>query len=145
MALSERSRSEFYQALSSLVSQEAIGEMLSYFPARDVEEPVTKEFLRAESAVLRSDVERGFSEIRGEMDRRFAEVQGEMNRRFTEFQGDMDRRFAEVHGEMDRGFAEVRSEVAELRGEMRGLRTMAWVNVMLLVSFAGLLTATNAF
>lgn len=52
MALSERSRSALYQGLSTLVDEEALQEMLSYFPARDVEEPVTKEFLRAELAHL---------------------------------------------------------------------------------------------
>ncbi len=31
--------------------------MLSYFPARDVDEPVTKDFLRAELAVLRAEME----------------------------------------------------------------------------------------
>ncbi len=49
MALSERSRSVLYQGLVTIVEDEqAVQEMMSYFPARDVEEPVTKDFLRAE-------------------------------------------------------------------------------------------------
>lgn len=39
-------------------SKKAVDEMLSYFPARDVEEPVTKDFLRAEMAELRTEMER---------------------------------------------------------------------------------------
>ena len=48
MALTEKSRSALYQGLSNVVDEEAVQEMLSYFPARDVEEPVTKDLLRAE-------------------------------------------------------------------------------------------------
>lgn len=57
MALTERSRSVLYQSLYVVVADEqAVQEMLSYFPARDVEEPVTKEFLRAELAELRVEL-----------------------------------------------------------------------------------------
>ncbi len=34
-----------------------MGETLSYFPARDVDEPVSKEFLRAEIADLRAEMQ----------------------------------------------------------------------------------------
>jgi hypothetical protein len=44
MPLSEKSRSALYQGLVSAVrDEEAVAEMMAYFPARDVEEPVTKE------------------------------------------------------------------------------------------------------
>ncbi len=52
MALTEKSRSALYLGLSHVIDEEAVEEMLSYFPARDVEESVTKEFLRAELAEL---------------------------------------------------------------------------------------------
>jgi hypothetical protein len=48
MAISEKSRSALYQGLTSIAGEEAASEMLSNFPSRDVDEPVTKEFLRAE-------------------------------------------------------------------------------------------------
>ena len=49
MAMTERSRSILFQRLSAITDdEEAVGEMMSYFPARDVEEPATKEFVRAE-------------------------------------------------------------------------------------------------
>ena len=56
MALSERSRTTIYQQFKPLLGEKVVGEMLSYFPARDVEEPATKEFVRAELASLRADV-----------------------------------------------------------------------------------------
>jgi len=57
MALSERSRSVLYQGLITIVDDEqAVQEMMSYFPARDVEEPITKDFLRAELNDLRTEM-----------------------------------------------------------------------------------------
>jgi hypothetical protein len=47
--MTERSRHKLYETFTALIDDEtAVQEMLSYFPARDVEEPVTKDFLRAE-------------------------------------------------------------------------------------------------
>lgn len=45
MALSASSRSTLYQKFSPLLGEKATEEMLANFPARDVEEPVTKEHL----------------------------------------------------------------------------------------------------
>ena len=79
MSLSEKSRSAIYTGLQAVVDEEAVQEMLSYFPARDVEEPVTKDFLRAELAFSRvtlSDELR--TEFRGEMAELRSEFRGEM-------------------------------------------------------------------
>jgi hypothetical protein len=68
MALTERSRSAIYHGLSGVIrNEEAVGEMLSYFPARDVEEPATKEFVRAELALLRADLTGPVEGLRAEM------------------------------------------------------------------------------
>ena len=56
MAISEKSRSALSQGLVPIAGEEAVGEMLSFFPARDVEEPVTKELLRAEIADVRTEI-----------------------------------------------------------------------------------------
>ncbi len=63
MALTEKSRSALYQGLTRIVDEEAVQEMMSFFPARDVEEPVTKEFLRAEMSDLRAEL----SEFKAEL------------------------------------------------------------------------------
>jgi hypothetical protein len=60
MAMSAKTRSTIYQGLQPIVGEEAVGEMLSYFPARDVEEPATKEFVRAEIEALRSEMHAAF-------------------------------------------------------------------------------------
>ena len=57
MARTERSRSARYQGLTDLIEDEvAVGELLSYFPARDVEEPATKEFVATQMAELRMEL-----------------------------------------------------------------------------------------
>lgn len=58
--------------------------MLSYFPARDVEEPVTREFLRAEIADVRAEV----AEMRGAMSGMQSEMSG-MKGEMAEMRMDM--------------------------------------------------------
>jgi len=67
MALTERSRNALYQGLTDVIDEEAVSEMLSYFPARDSEEPVTNEFLRAEMADLRADLRAEMADLRAEV------------------------------------------------------------------------------
>ncbi len=76
MALTERSRSALYQGLSAVVHDEqAVQEMLSFFPARDVEEPATKEFVRAEIAELRVEM----ADLRNEFRSEFGEFKAEIH------------------------------------------------------------------
>ncbi|MCB0986541.1 MAG: hypothetical protein KDB09_02110 [Acidimicrobiales bacterium] len=83
MALTQRSRSAIYAGLSDVITDpQAVEEMLAYFPARDVEEPVTKEFLRAEMSVLSA-------ELRGEMSDLRTELRGEMSGLRTELRDEM--------------------------------------------------------
>lgn len=78
MALSERGRSVLYRGLVTAIGdEEAVAEMMAYFPSRDVEEPVTKEFLRAEMADLRVEMADLRAELRGEMADLRAEARGE--------------------------------------------------------------------
>jgi hypothetical protein len=63
VAISEKSRSALYQGLVPIAGEEAVGEMLSYFPARDVDEPVSKELLRAEIADLRAELHRSINRL----------------------------------------------------------------------------------
>ncbi len=67
MALSEKSRSALYQALSRTIDEEVVAEMLAHFPARDVEEPVTREHLDRRIAELRGELHAEISGLRGEL------------------------------------------------------------------------------
>ncbi len=115
MALTEKSRSALYLGLTELIADEqAVQEMLSYFPARDVEEPVTKEFLRAEMAVLRAEM----ADLRTEM--------------------------AELRAEMADFRTEMRTEMADFRTEMeRNLRSLQTWTIGTGISLGGLIVATS--
>lgn len=65
--LGEKSRSLWFQNLSPIVGEEAIGEMLAHYPATEGGQPVTKDYLDSrlagQSSVLRGEM----SELRVEM------------------------------------------------------------------------------
>ena len=56
MPISEKSRSAIYQALSPITGEEAVAEMLAQFPARDLDEPITRDYLDARLAGLRVEM-----------------------------------------------------------------------------------------
>jgi hypothetical protein len=79
VALTERSRSALYQGLTDVIQDEvAVGELLSYFPARDGEEPATKEFVAAQIAGLRTDVIGGDASIRADLGGEIAGLRTEL-------------------------------------------------------------------
>ena len=81
MALTERNRNALYQGLTRTIGdEEAVEAMLAQFPARDIDEPATKDFVRAEIAGLeqrlRKDMTDGFAAV-------LKEVHDEMRRWFV--------------------------------------------------------------
>ena len=92
MAMSEKSRSTLYQGFVGLIPDEqAVEEMLSYFPARDVEEPVTKDHLRAEIALVRTELHAEMALLRVEMSELRTGLKGEMSELRTELKVDLER------------------------------------------------------
>jgi hypothetical protein len=82
MPLTQRSRTALYQGLTQLIQDDqAVEEMLSYFPSRDVEEPVTKELMRAEIATVRTEI----ATVRAEM----AEMRADLRTEIADLRTDM--------------------------------------------------------
>ena len=118
MSLTERSRAALYQGLITVINDEqAVQEMMSYFPARDVEEPVTKEFLRAELAANREQI---CAELRSETLTLGRELR------------------AEMAAQRDELSAATATLGRDLRSEIHRL---ALINVGSLVAFAGVVIA----
>jgi len=118
MPMTERSRHKLYETFTALIDDEdAVQEMLSYFPARDVEEPVTKDFLRAE---LQTEI----GAVRLEV-------------------GDLR---AELQAEIGGLRAELHSEIGGLRAEVHqsARATQTWV-ISTGLSLAGLILAVARF
>ncbi len=136
MALTEKSRAALFQGLSNVVDEEAVEEMLSFFPARDVEEAVTKEFLRAELAEMELRMMTAFrSELRSGLDGLRSELR-------TELGSEIEGLRSEVKSEVGGLRSEVKSEIGGLRLEIREeIRRMIWLNVGTLVAFAGVIIA----
>ena len=79
MAMSQKSRSEIYQAFEPLLGEVATEEMLAQFPARDLDQPVTVAHLRAEMADLRAEMAELRAEIRIELHTELAALRAEMH------------------------------------------------------------------
>jgi hypothetical protein len=80
VALTTRHRSSIYRTLSPLIGEEEAEALLSQFPARELDEPVTKEFVRAEIATLRGELHTEIAAVRTEL----AQLEARINDRFRE-------------------------------------------------------------
>lgn len=67
MAISEKLRASIFRKLSPVIGEEETEAVLSNFPARDVEEPVTKEHLQLELTLIRTDLDAGLAAVRLEI------------------------------------------------------------------------------
>jgi len=145
MALTERSRHRLYEALGPIIDDEqAVQEMLSYFPARDVEEPVTKDFLRAELnaqiGALRGEMHTEVGTLRAEMHAMDSALRDEIGTLRSEMHAEIGALRSEMHA-MD---SALREEIGSLRTEVeRMVRTLqTWV-VGTGISLAGLIVALS--
>lgn len=135
MSLSQRSRSVIYDGLNRIIEdREAVEELMSHFPARDLDEPVTKEFHRAETATLRAEMALSAAELRGEMAELATGLRGEM----AELRSDMRSEMAELRTDMQVGFADIRTEMH--RGFQRMTLSLAALMVSMSAVTAGLVT-----
>jgi hypothetical protein len=80
VALTTRHRSSIFQSLTPIIGEEEAEALLSQFPARDLDEPVTKEFVRAEISEVRAEI----AALRGEMQSEIARLEARINDRFRE-------------------------------------------------------------
>jgi len=111
MALTERSRSALYRGLSEVLhDEEAVGEMLSYFPARDVDEPASRDFVDARIA----HVESRFVALDARMEVGFASTDA----RFSELETRMEARFSSVEARMEAGFLATEARFSSVEARM---------------------------
>lgn len=83
MALSQKHRSSLYQHLAPLVGEEEAEALLSQFPSRDLDEPVTKEFVRAEVIATRGDLQAEIAATRSDLQAEIAGLRAEMHQGFA--------------------------------------------------------------
>jgi hypothetical protein len=85
MALSQKHRSTIYQRLEPILGEEEAEALLGQFPAHDLDEVATKEFVRAEITGVRGEM----SELRVEISQLRTEMHQLVNRAFVALTGVM--------------------------------------------------------
>ncbi|WP_421121105.1 hypothetical protein ACE2AJ_07515 [Aquihabitans daechungensis] len=82
MALSQKHRSSLYLSLSPVMGTEEAEALLEEFPANDRDVPATKDFVRSEVGILRSEMRQEFGLLRAEMHQEFGLLRAEMHSLF---------------------------------------------------------------
>ena len=67
MVLSPQHRSTIHTKLAPVIGDEEAAALLSHFPAREGDEPVTKDYLRAELAEFRTEIRIDVADLRTEL------------------------------------------------------------------------------
>jgi ribosomal protein L29 len=130
VALTEKHRNEIYQHLAPTWGDEVTQAFLSQFPAREGEEPITRDFLRAELADLRTEMRTEMSDQRGELRADMAGLRGEVRAEL-----------ADLRTEMTEQRGELRAELTGLRSDMNRMGSRL---AGLVVGVSGVLTAVIA-
>jgi hypothetical protein len=99
MALSQKSRSDEYEGLRSIMNDQSAEDLLAHFPARDLDEPVTREVLHAEIAGVRTEM---------------AAHRTDLTLKITELDTRLTDRIADLDTRLTERIADVRTELASL-------------------------------
>ncbi len=111
MALSERSRSVLYRRLIDTIDDpEAVGEMLSHFPSRDIDEPASRDYVQAEAILIRSEI----AVIHGEI--------GHIRSDITEMKSDITGLHSEI-ASVKSDITGLHSEIASVKSDITGLHS----------------------
>ena len=78
MAPSQKHRSSIYQRLEPILGEEEAEALLSQFPAQELDEPATKDFVRAEIAGVRTEIADLRAEMHQLINRQFVALVGTM-------------------------------------------------------------------
>jgi hypothetical protein len=87
--------------------------LLSQFPSRDLDEPVTKEFVRAEIADVRAEIVDVRADLRGEI--------ADVRRELADLRAEMHAGFATIHDRFRQQTIWIASVVAVATGVAAGL------------------------
>ena len=83
MPLTNKHRSSIYRRLVPVLGDEETEALLSQFPARDDDEPISREFLRAEVADLRTELHTEMAGLRTELHDKVTDLRTELHTEMT--------------------------------------------------------------
>jgi chromosome segregation ATPase len=136
MALSHKARSEAYEGLRSIMSEQSADDLLAHFPARDLDEPVTREFLRAELADVRSEIaelDARLSTQLAEVDNRLSTHLAEVDKRLSTHLAEVDKRLSTQLAEVDKRLS---TQIALLPNEIATRYTRQTATVLAAITVA---------
>lgn len=113
MALQEKYRNIVYQAWVPVLGEEATAAMLAHFPAREDEEPITRDHLDRRFVENRAVIDRRFLELRADLERQIAELRADLERQTHELRADLEGQITAARIEAAQQAAAIRVEVAQ--------------------------------
>ena len=134
MTLNTRDRSILFESLSKLADPEAVDAMLAHFPTRDVDEPLTRDYLDSRLIEFREEIRLAIlTEFRA-FDAKIGSLRQDMTTGF----GELDAKVGSIRGELD-------SKIGSLRQDMEAQfrRSLQWT-VATLIALATLIVAAAA-
>ncbi|CAN5700397.1 hypothetical protein BH24ACT4_BH24ACT4_24990 [soil metagenome] len=158
MALTERNRAAVHQGLSRIIDEEAVAELLSNIPARDIDEPSTREHLQTEVALVRVDIAHVDAKLTSQvsgLDTRLTAQIAELDTRLTRQIAELDTRLTGAISELDTRLTGRISELdTRLTGQLATLdgritqeahRNLTWTVGSMVALLALLFTLLMAF
>jgi len=89
MAIDAAHRASIYEKLRPLLGDEDANVLMSEFPSTDADQLVTREFLLAESADLRTEMRTEIAQLRTEMRTEIAQLRTEMRTEIAQLRTEM--------------------------------------------------------
>ena len=122
MAMLEKHRNVLYRHFVDEIGEEATQAMLAHFPARDVEEPVSRADLATATAALRSDLATATAALRSDLAATTADLRSEIAATTADLR-------SEIH-EVSLGLEALRTEMHRLLNrQMVALTTVIGIAV----------------
>ena len=151
MSVTEAQRHRLYESLKAAIGVEEADIMMSLVPPTGWRDVVSKDDLRAEFAIFRSEVNTDFATFRSEVNADFAAFRAEMAAEFSAMRSEVAAESDQLRAEMVAGSGQLRAEMVagsdQLRAEMasalhrqtRSLGTCLFASQAVVIAAIGLL------
>lgn len=96
MALSAQHRSILYTEFVERLGPDVTEAFLAEFPAREGDEPITRDFLRAELSVTRGELRGEMADLRGQLRSEMADLRNDLHGEMADLRNDLEGQMAHV-------------------------------------------------
>ncbi|MCX7621702.1 MAG: hypothetical protein N2037_12770 [Acidimicrobiales bacterium] len=100
MVLDARTRSSIYEKLCPVLGPDDANALMSEFPSTEVDELVTRHFLRAEMAELRREMHTEIGQLRNEMHTEIGQLRNEMHTELSAVRHELGARLDQLENQV---------------------------------------------